>query len=144
MHTANTHRAISERLCGTPRLLAEGGAEVDLQTVEEMRADESGLVHGGFVFGLADYAAMLAINEPNVVLGSAELRFLAPVVVGERLHATARLLGVEGKRHRVEVHVDTRAGSTQVERLEARVFEGTFVCFVPAQHVLEKRSGDRT
>jgi len=132
MHTANTHRALSARLCGTPILLAKGGAEVELETVDEMRADDSGLVHGGFVFGLADHAAMLAINEPNVVLGSAELRFLAPVAVGERLHATARLLAVEGKRHRVEV---------QVNRREERVFEGTFVCFVPAQHVLAARSG---
>lgn len=132
METVNTHHAISARLCGTPRLLAKGGAEVDLDTVEEMRADASGLVHGGFVFGLADYAAMLAINEPNVVLGSAEMRFLSPVVVGDRLHATARLLGVEGKRHRVEVHVNRR---------DERVFEGTFVCFVPAQHVLAQRTG---
>jgi acyl-coenzyme A thioesterase PaaI-like protein len=128
----NTHRAISARLCGTPRVLASGAAEVELETVDEMRADALGLVHGGFVFGLADYAAMLAINEPNVVLGSAELRFLAPVVVGDRLLATARLLGVEGKRHRVEVHVNRR---------QERVFEGTFVCFVPPAHVLTARPG---
>lgn len=128
----NTHRALSARLCGTPRALHAGSAEVELETVEDMRADESGLVHGGFVFGLADHAAMLAINEPNVVLGSAELRFLAPVIVGETLHATARLLGIEGKRHKVEVHVNRR---------EERVFEGTFVCFVPPQHVLAARTG---
>jgi len=128
----HTHRAISARLCGAPRLLASGGAEVELETVDDMRADELGLVHGGFVFGLADYAAMLAINEPNVVLGSAEMRFLAPVVVGDRLLATARLLGVEGKRHRVEVHVNRSA---------ERVFEGTFVCFVPPAHVLAPATG---
>lgn len=32
-----------------------------------MAADEYRLVHGGFIFGLADYAVMLAINEPTVV-----------------------------------------------------------------------------
>jgi acyl-coenzyme A thioesterase PaaI-like protein len=162
MQTANTHRALSARLCGTPLLLAKGAAEVELETIDEMRADESGLVHGGFVFGLADHAAMLAINEPNVVLGSAEVRFLAPVRVGERLTATARLLALEGKRHRVEVHVnasshargasappgggavDASAGGAAITpegRREERVFEGTFVCFVPAQHVLAARSG---
>jgi acyl-coenzyme A thioesterase PaaI-like protein len=159
MQTANTHRALSARLCGTPLLLAQGAAEVELETIDEMRADEEGLVHGGFVFGLADHAAMLAINEPNVVLGSAELRFLAPVRVGERLTATARLLSLEGKRHRVEVHVNASflrsrsqeaeasgaavapAGAAPTARREERVFEGTFVCFVPAQHVLAARSG---
>jgi acyl-coenzyme A thioesterase PaaI-like protein len=44
-----------------------------------MAADQRGLVHGGFTFGLADYAAMVAVNDPNVVLGAAEVRFLAPV-----------------------------------------------------------------
>ena len=33
------------------------------------------------MFGAADYAAMLAVNDPNVVLGNAELRFVAPVEV---------------------------------------------------------------
>lgn len=123
----NTHRALSRPLCGTPRALQPGYAEIELETREEMRADEHGLVHGGFVFGLADHAAMLAINEPNVVLGSADTKFLAPVRVGERLLATARLAGVDGKRQNVEV---------VVTRADERVLEGTFVCFVPRQHVL--------
>lgn len=131
----NTHLALSPRLCGTPVALFLGGAEVELETCDEMRADERGLVHGGFIFGLADYAAMLAINEPNVVLGSAETRFLAPSIVGDKLHATARVLSVDGKRHRVEVHVARQAPS-----VDERVFEGTFVCFVPTRHVLTPRT----
>jgi acyl-coenzyme A thioesterase PaaI-like protein len=127
-----THLALSPRLCGVVRELKLGHAEVELETTDEMRADVRGLVHGGFLFGLADYAAMLAINEPNVVLGSAETRFVAPVSVGERLRATAQLLGVDGKRHRVQVKIERGAQS---------VFEGTFVCFVPLRHVLESRPG---
>jgi len=127
----NTHRALSRSLCGTPRTLQIGSAEVELETSTEMRVDDHELVHGGFVFGLADYAAMLAINAPNVVLGSAETRFLAPVKVGDCLRASARLLGVEGKRHRVEV---------KVARADQLVFEGTFTCFVPPRHVLEART----
>jgi acyl-coenzyme A thioesterase PaaI-like protein len=127
----NTHLAISPRLCGTPRALREGSAEVELVASEDMRADARGLVHGGFVFGLADYAAMLAINAPNVVLGSAETRFLAPVVVGETLLATARVSRTDGKKHHVDV---------QVSRGLDRVFEGSFVCFVPSQHVLAQKS----
>jgi acyl-coenzyme A thioesterase PaaI-like protein len=104
---------------------------VELTTLPEMQADEHALVHGGFVFGLADHAAMLAINHPNVVLGSAETRFLAPVVVGDVVTARARLRTVEGKKHFVDVEVSTAKGP---------VFAGTFVCFVPARHVLEGRA----
>ena len=128
-----THLAMQGDLCGQPVVLSAGRAVVELLTRPEMRADEQNLVHGGFVFGLADYAAMLAINEPNVVLGSAEVRLLAPVVVGDSLCATARLARVEGKKHFVEVEVLRGADS---------VFFGTFVCFVPPTHVLTAHTGD--
>jgi acyl-coenzyme A thioesterase PaaI-like protein len=127
----NTHLALSRSLCGQPRELSTGHAVVELSTTPDMAADEHGLVHGGFVFGLADAAAMYALNEPNVVLGSAETRFLAPVVVGELLRAVARLSRVEGKKSFVEV---------DVLRGEEKVMVGTFVCFVPSQHVLATRS----
>jgi acyl-coenzyme A thioesterase PaaI-like protein len=124
---ANTHLALDPMLCGSLRELAEGRAVVELATLPNMAADAHGLVHGGFVFGLADAAAMFAINQPHVVLGSAETRFLAPVVVGQVLRAEAQLARVDGKKHLVEV---------SVLRGSDKVFEGTFVCFVPARHVL--------
>jgi uncharacterized protein (TIGR00369 family) len=129
--TPNTHRALSTRLCGELRELREGEAVVEMAALPEMRADDHALVHGGFVFGLADHAAMLAINHPNVVLGSAETRFLAPVVVGDLLRASAKLREVVGKKHLVDVEVATA---------KEKVFTGTFVCFVPGKHVLEGRS----
>jgi len=132
-----THRAIDRRLCGEPLALAPGEARVALTALPEMAADELGLVHGGFVFGLADYAAMLAVDHPLVVLASAEARFLAPVAVGERLVAAARLTAEEGRRKVVEVTV-SRAG----DPAGAAVFTGRFVCAVPARHVLAPRPAD--
>jgi acyl-coenzyme A thioesterase PaaI-like protein len=126
-----THRAIDPRLVGTPLDLADGSSQVVLVTVPEMAADERGLVHGGFVFGLADYAAMLAVNHPNVVLGSSEVRFLKPVVVGERLVASAAVDKTEergGKKIRVQA---------VVRRGEEEVLIGSFLCFTPERHVLE-------
>jgi acyl-coenzyme A thioesterase PaaI-like protein len=92
-----------------------------------MRVDATGLVHGGFVFGAVDHAAMLAIGAPTVVLGAADVRFLAPVKVGERVLCTARLDRIDGKKHLVEV----------VAKTDAReVLRGVLTCFVPARHVL--------
>jgi acyl-coenzyme A thioesterase PaaI-like protein len=130
-----THGAINARLCGVPRELSEGRAVVTLTAVEEMRADERGLVHGGFVFGLADFAAMLAVGEPNVVLGSAEVRFNAPVVVGgggwgPALPPRAEEKTPSGKKRLVSVEV-LRDGTA--------VMTGTFTCFVPNNHVLGAR-----
>lgn len=123
----NTHPAIDRRLCGEPIELREGTARVAFTAVPEMAADERGLVHGGFVFGLADYAAMLAVNHPNVVLSGAEVRFLKPVTVGESLVAEARIEEGDGRKSRVKVEV-LRDGEA--------VMSGEFRCVTLARHVL--------
>ncbi|MDR2892210.1 MAG: PaaI family thioesterase [Deltaproteobacteria bacterium] len=124
-----THKEISAELCGAPLELAEGRCRLSMKTVPLMRADEANLVHGGFVFGMADYAAMLAVNHPFVVLGSAESSFLKPVSVGDELEALAEVKESSGRKRRVEVTV-SREGVT--------VMSGLFTCFVLDKHVLEK------
>lgn len=123
-----THQQIDPTLCGRAIALKEGASRVELTTLEQMGVNASGLVHGGFIFGLADYAAMLAVNHPNVVLGGAEVRFLKPVRVGERLLAAARIETTEGNKRMVPV---------TVEREGDKVFEGTFSCFILDRYVLD-------
>lgn len=123
-----THPSIDASLCGEIVTLAAGLAEVELPTDARMAADERGLVHGGFVFGAADYAAMLAVNDPNVVLGAANVMFTAPVRVGEPVFVRAELRTEKGKKREVAVVGQVRA---------TRVFEGTFTCFVLDKHVLD-------
>jgi acyl-coenzyme A thioesterase PaaI-like protein len=119
--------AISREWVGEPLELAPGTAVARLLTRTEMAADERGLVHGGFAFGLADYAAMLAVNDPYVVLGAAETRFLAPVRVGEVLTARAVVESAEGKKRLVKCSVMT----------DREVLVATFTCFVLPKHVFD-------
>lgn len=125
----NTHLGISPKWVGEALEVAPGRSAARLQTVPEMAADEQGLVHGGFAFGLADYAAMLAVNDPHVVLGAAEARFLVPVRVGEVLMARAGVLEEKGKKRTVSCSVFS--GDTEV-------FKATFTCFVLDKHILEQ------
>lgn len=122
-----THQAIEQSLCGTALNLEDGFSRVELVTRACMAADASGLVHGGFVFSLADYAAMIAVNHPNTVLGSAEVRFTKPVRVGERLIAEATV------EQRAEKKILVRVS---VLREDEAVFSGLFTCFTPQKHVL--------
>jgi len=126
-----THRLTSERLVGRPLKIEPGRAEVELLTTEEMAVDEYGLVHGGFTFGLADYSAMLAVNEPTVVLGRAEVRFLKPVKAGEKLTAKAEVIEDLGRKKLVKAEVFNEKNE--------KVFEGTFHCYVLERHVLGER-----
>jgi acyl dehydratase len=75
---------------------------------------------------------MLAVNHPNVVLGSSEVRYLKPVVVGERLVASAVVEERGAKKIRVQA---------VVRRGEEEVLTGSFLCFTPERHVLEGREG---
>ena len=122
-----THQGISPTLVGVPAELSDGKAVVSLTTDATMVADSYGLVHGGFIFGLADYAAMLAVNEPTVVLGAAQTRFLAPVTLGDVAVATAVLISSEKNKYQVECMV--KVG-------DKAVFTGEFTCFVLEKHVL--------
>lgn len=118
---SKTHLAISTSLVGEVVDILPGKATARLKSTSEMAADEHGLLHGGFTFGLADYAAMLAVNDPYVVLGGADVRFLAAVRCGDELVATAELETQNGKKHCVRCFVESGG---------KRVFEGTFTCFV--------------
>jgi uncharacterized protein (TIGR00369 family) len=123
----NTHKKIDLTLCGKPLEIDEGFSRVELLLTDNMAADESGLVHGGFVFGLADYSAMIAVNHPNVVLGSADVKFLKPLRKGDTVVAEAKVENITGKRQTVRVVVNNK---------DEKVFEGLFICFVLDKHVL--------
>ena len=115
-----THERIAAHLCGKPVELAEGRARVALEITGDMAADARGLAHrASFTFGLADYAAMLAVNEPTVVLAGATLKFLGPVVVGDHVEAEASVERTEGKKRWVKVVV-RRAGQPMLEGELAR------------------------
>jgi uncharacterized protein (TIGR00369 family) len=127
-----THRKINQSLCGHPLEVGEGSSRVQLKATPDMAADDTGLVHGGFIFSLADYAAMIAVNHPNVVLGAADIKFLKPARVGETVLANATVEEVKGKKHWVSVSVDNDAGT---------IFQGMLTCFVLDRHVLDPDMG---
>jgi len=130
-----THKQINRKLCGTPIRMKEGYCVIELKTTKAMRVDKSGLIHGGFIFGAADYAAMLAVNHPNVVLGAATFNFKKPVVVGEKLYAEAHISKTENGKKNVKVIVKRESPKSQDV-----IGEGNFTCFTPKQHILEEKT----
>lgn len=123
----NTHLNINSSLCGKVIKLQENYAEVLLHTTQQMIVDIQGLIHGGFIFGAADYAAMSAVNDPFVVLGASSSKFIAPVKVGDAVICKATVVRIKGKKFEVEVEAFVN---------EKLVFEGNFTAFVLAAHVL--------
>lgn len=128
MDELRTHRAADPRWCGVVRTVSTGEATATLRAIPEMAVDDRGLVHGSFVFGVVDLAAMAAVNDPNVVLGAADVRFRAPVRVGDEVVASARVDASDGKRRTVTVTAE--AGGRAV-------LSGTLTAFVLDAHVLD-------
>lgn len=123
-----THLGMNAGLVGTVREIGDGAATIELLGTAAMAADDRGLVHGGFTFGLADYAAMVAVNDPNVVLGGSDCRFLAPVRVGQTMVARAQVESEKGRKRTVSVSVSVG---------DVEVLSGTLTAFVLDRHVLD-------
>jgi len=124
----NTHERVNHDLNGEITKLEVGRVEIKLETIAEMVADEAGLIHGGFIFSAADYAAMVAVNEKNVVLVASDCQFLSPVKYGDIVNFIAKVRHKEGRKRNVNVTAYV---------LDIKVFEGEFKTVVTERHVLK-------
>ena len=130
-HVQKTHLSASEELVGKVEMIESGKlSRVTLMVDQRMGVDEQGLAHGGFTFGLADYAAMVAVNDPFVVLLSSQVSFLKPVVVGDRITAYARIAETEGKKDKIRCEA--------FNQNETKIFKGEFLYLSLNKHILEK------
>ena len=123
----HTHDLINKRYSGDLEELREGYAKVSLRTNDEMVVDKEGLVHGGFIFCAADYAAMAAVNDRYVILSGAVSKFLSPVRVGDTVVFEAKTRHADGRRRDVNV-----IGYV----FEVKVFEATLKTVILENHVL--------
>lgn len=122
-----THEDISRDLCGELVKLERGYIESRLIPNSSMVVDGEGMIHAGFIFGAADFAAMACVNEPNVVLVGSDCQFLSPVKIGSEVNFVARVRHKEGRKR--NVHVEGFV-------LDIKVFEGEFKTVVTERHVL--------
>lgn len=123
-----THEKINNELTGEIIKMELGYVELRLVTTHDMLADDVGLIHGGFIFSAADYAAMLAVNEKNVVLVGSECQFLSPVKFHDEVHFMAKVRHKDGRKR--NVHVEAHV-------LDIKVFEGEFKTVITDRHVLK-------
>jgi acyl-CoA thioesterase len=123
-----THQRINQELSGEVVKIEQGYVELRLTTIAEMVADDVGLIHGGYIFSAADYAAMLAVNEKNVVLVASDCQFLSPVKFHDEVNFVAKVRHKEGRKR--NVHVEAFV-------LDIKVFEGEFKTVITEKHVLK-------
>ncbi len=125
----NTHLKLDTNINGKVVELKSSYAKVEQETKEFMVADEQGLIHGGFTFCAADFTAMAAVNDPNVVLAKSETKFLAPVKLGELIVYEGNITAQDGAKSTVDVIA--KVGDKEV-------FKGSFTTFTLDKHIFDK------
>ena len=124
----NTHLKIDNNISGKCVELKKDYAKVQLITKEFMCSDKQGLIHGGFIFSSADYCAMLAINDPNVVLAKSTTKFIAPVKLSDIVMLEANIISSDGFKSEVEVIAKIK---------DSTVFKGNFFTATLKKHIFE-------
>ncbi|MCH5323286.1 MAG: hypothetical protein J1E31_06925 [Helicobacter sp.] len=112
---------------GTIQELKYGEAKVLLETSAKMVTDKSGLVHSGNIFSSAAYASLLAVNHPNGIVIGSEVKFLAPIELGNQITFAAKTLQEDTKKREVKVEGFV---------LDIKVFDAIFYIAVFEKHVL--------
>lgn len=125
-----THIRIKSALVGNLVELAKNTSKVVLQTTNEMSVDEFGLIHSGFLFGSAEYAAVAAVNEPNVVIIGCRSKFFAPAKVGDLVTFEAKGRFEDARKREIKV-----IGMIN----EIKVFEGIFQAVLLERHILQTK-----
>jgi len=95
-----------------------------------MTVDELGLIHNGFIFGAAEYAAVCAINEENVVIIGCRSKFFAPARLGDIITFEAKGKFEEARKREIKVIGIINS---------IKIFEGTFQAVLLEHHILETK-----
>ena len=125
-----THLKIKSTLVGNLVAMSKNSSKVVLQTTHDMSVDEFGLIHSGFLFGSAEYAAVAAVNEPNVVVIGCRSKFFAPAKVGDLITFEAKGRFEDARKREIKV-----IGMIN----EIKVFEGLFQAVLLERHILQTK-----
>jgi acyl-CoA thioesterase len=109
--------------------VSPGTAEMTM-TVRKDMINGHGTCHGGYIFTLADSAFAFACNSHNKVsvAASADISFLKPARIGDRLTARGREIYLEGRNGIYDVEVRNQAGDVVAQfRGKSRTVRGEVV-----------------
>ncbi|AWK61255.1 PaaI family thioesterase [Helicobacter magdeburgensis] len=95
--------SMSPSIVGELVELYRNKAIVRFRPNERMIMDESKMIHAGFVFNAASFAAMAAINKKYSVLIASDVKFLAPIELGHEITFKAQAIQSDTKKCEVKV-----------------------------------------
>lgn len=104
-------------LCGSIIKMSEEEVLVKFTPSEQMIGDQNNLIHSGFIFNAANYAAMCLVNQAHSLTIGAEVQFLAPIELEQEMLFLATIKYTNDRKYKVLV---------KGTLLDIKIFEGVF------------------
>ena len=125
-----SHKKLRTSISGKIIFLEKGHSKTTLQTTKEMVVDDLGLIHSGFIFSGAEYAALVSINQENLVAIGSKCKFLAPAKEGDTIEFEAVAKFEDSRKREVKVtgHIN-----------DIKIFDGIFQIVILEQHILKTK-----
>lgn len=89
-----------------------------LETNEAMAFKKTNIVRGHHIFSQAESLAMAVIDADVALTGVANIKYLKPIYLGDKLVAKAELVRIRGNKHFVHVKISVN---------QKQVFRGKFI-----------------
>lgn len=89
-----------------------------LETSEDMVFKKTNIVRGHHIFSQAESLAMAVIDADVALTGVANIKYLKPIYLGDKLVAKAELVRIRGNKHFVHVKITVN---------QKQVFRGKFI-----------------
>lgn len=109
--------ALKSELCGSILKMTYEEVITKFVPTKQMISDESNLIHSGFIFNAANYAAMCLVNQPHAITIGAEVEFLAPVEFEQEMMFLATIKQSNAKKFEISV---------KGTLLDIKIFEAVF------------------
>lgn len=123
-----THTELDVNYAGYIDAMKEDESFTTLSTSRMMQADSEHLTHSGFVGSAAEYAALIAVNEPNGMIYSVNSQYFACARIGDDIKYHATVKHSEGRKRDVIV----------IGKIEAiKIYEAHIIVVIPEYHPLK-------
>lgn len=109
--------SLKSEICGNIIKMTPDDVITRFIPTKQMISDESNLIHSGFIFNAANYAAMCLVNQPNAITIGAEVEFLAPVEFEQEMVFLATIKQSNAKKFEILV---------KGTLLDIKIFEAIF------------------
>ena len=125
---------LPKKYSGMLKSLTETSSAVTFTPTDDMRLDDSGLIHSAFLMSAVEYAVHCVINSKNTYIQSVKAEYLAPLEANNTYTIDAKVMYADKKKKMVFVKVTLS---------DIVVFDAEFNVLSLDEHILDVKLNEK-